>query len=302
MSSAEETAEESDVVVCNNCGVAEVDEIKLKSKDCDGGDLVKYCSDKCMEEHREQHEEECKKRGQELHDNKLFKQPERSHRGECPLCFLPMPLRSKNSSFYSCCSIVVCNGCEHAHYKSNGGQSCPFCREPRADKKESDKRVMNRVKANDPAAMSVMGLKLYYEGDCDTAFRYLTKAAQFGDIEAHYNLGVMYRDGEGVEKDEEKKVYHYEKAAIGGHPYARHNLGCAEHKNGNFDRSVKHYIIAANLGFEDSMKELWKHYSAGNITKEDLESTLRAHKAAIDAMKSRQREAAEKFWIWKDSR
>jgi TPR repeat protein len=112
----------------------------------------------------------------------------------------------------------------------------------------------------------------------------------------------MYRDGEGVEKDEEKKVYHYEKAAIGGHPYARHNLGCAEHKYGNFDRSVKHYIIAANLGFELSMKELWKHYSAGNITKEDLESTLRAHKAAIDAMKSRQREAAEKFWIWKDSR
>jgi hypothetical protein len=55
---------------------------------------------------------------------------------------------------------------------------------------------------------------------------------------------------------------------------------------------VRHFIIAANLGDEGSMKVLWAHYSLGNITKEDLESTLRTHKAAIDAMKSAQREAA----------
>ena len=65
-------------------------------------------------------------------------------------------------------------------------------------------------------------------------------------------------------------------------------------------RAVKHFIIAANLGYEDSMKTLWKHYSAGDITKEELEVTLRTHKAAIDAMKSPQREEAMKFW--KDSR
>ena len=52
------------------------------------------------------------------------------------------------------------------------------------------------------------------------------------------------------------------------------------------------HLFAINFGHEDSMKSLWKHYSAGNITKEDLEATLRAHKAAIDATKSAQREEA----------
>jgi TPR repeat protein len=103
----------------------------------------------------------------------------------------------------------------------------------------------------------------------------------------------MYWRGEGVEKDEEKMVYHWENAAIGGHPRARHNLGCIEEDNGNTERSVKHFIIAANLGYELSMKALWGQYSEGNITKEDLDSTLRTHQAAINAMKSTQRDAAE---------
>ena len=112
-----------------------------------------------------------------------------------------------------------------------------------------------------------------------------------GDADAHYNLAVLYRKG-GVM---ENVVYHCEKAAICGHVQARHNLGAIEEENGNFERAVKHYIIAAKLGYEDSMKMLWKLYSAGNITKEDLESTLRTHKAAIDATKSAQRDAAE---VW----
>lgn len=73
------------VMCCASCGRAEVDDIKLM--DCDGGcDLVKYCSDDCQENHREQHEEECRKRGAELRDRDLFEQPDESHLGECPIC------------------------------------------------------------------------------------------------------------------------------------------------------------------------------------------------------------------------
>ena len=125
------------------------------------------------------------------------------------------------------------------------------------------------------------------------AFEYWTKAAKLEDAKAHYQLGIIYRKGEGVEKDEEKGIYHWEKAAIGGDPTARHNLGAIEEKNGNIERAVKHFIIAANLGSEKSMQMLWKFYSDGRITKEDLESTLRTHKAAIDATKSSQRDVAE---------
>jgi TPR repeat protein len=158
--------------------------------------------------------------------------------------------------------------------------------------------MMKRIKAGDPVAMSKMGIKGYHEGDYDTAYEYWTKASQLGDPEAHHLLGYMYWKGKGVEKDEVKKVHHWEKAAIGGHPTARYNLGCYEGNNGNSERSVKHFIITANLGHEKSMKALWKHYSAGNITKEELDATLRTHHAAINEMKSSQREAAEKVWLW----
>ena len=278
--------------VCANCGVAEVDDIKLM--DCDGCDLVKCCSDKCKQDHREKHEEGCKKRRKELHDNKLFTQPERSHLEECPLCFLPMQLDPTKRSFYSCCSSYICDGCDYSNDMSNGGDRCPFCREPAPkDDKEHEKRIVKRVKANDPAAMCYLGTKRYHEGDHDKAFEYWTKAAELEDMDAHYLLSVVYYKGEGVAKDEEKEVYHWEKAAMGGHPIARHNLAVTEERNDNIDRAVKHFIIAANLGYEKSMKELWRHYSDGNIAKGELETTLRTHKAAIDAMKSPQREAVE---------
>ncbi len=88
-------------------------------------------------------------------------------------------------------------------------------------------------------------------------------------------------------------VNHFEKAAIGGHPTARHGLGRIEGMNGNMERSVKHLVIAAKLGLDESMKALWEYYSAGYITKEDLDATLRTHQAAIVATQSEQRKEAE---------
>ena len=91
----------------------------------------------------------------------------------------------------------------------------------------------------------------------------------------------------------EKAVHHWEVAAIGGHPVARHALALCEEDNGNMERAVKHYIIAANLGYEKSMKTLWAMFKDGDISKEDLAATLRSHQAALDAMKSPERDLAE---------
>ncbi len=281
---------ESDVC-CANCGVAEVDDINLKK--CDGCDPVKYCGDKCTEEHREQHGEDCRKRVKELHDNELFTQPDDSCFGECPLCFLPMPFDVTRTVFKSCCSKLICKGCVHANWKSNGNNNCPFCREPPPDEETRKKSFMKRIKANDPVSMRVMSTKCSSEGNYEKGAEYMIKAAELGDAEAHFRLGIMYWMGlDGVEKDEEKKVYHYEKAAIDGHPFARYNLGCIEERNGNIERAAKHFIIAANIGYEKSMKKLWPLYSAGAITKEELDATLRTHQAAINEMKNPEREAA----------
>src|SRR5210317_187729 len=120
-----------------------------------------------------------------------------------------MPLDTRKSSFYSCCSKVVCEGCVYANLKSNGNFDCPFCREPAPkDDVECIKRKMERIKANDPVAMCEMGTIRYEEGDYDNAVKYWTKAAELGDVIAHYQLADSYHEGDVVEKDEEMAVYH----------------------------------------------------------------------------------------------
>ena len=90
-------------------------------------------------------------------------------------------------------------------------------------------------------------------------------------------------------------MYHAEQAAIAGHPVARHNLGCTEEEHGRMDRAAKHFIIAAKLGFEASLKAVRTCYKDGHVSKEDLEAAFHAYHATIDATKSSQREEAAEF-------
>jgi tetratricopeptide (TPR) repeat protein len=288
------------MMCCASCSRAEVDDVKLKK--CNGGcGLVKYCSDVCRINHREQHEEECKERAAELRDRDLFTQPDESHLGECPICCLPLPINGGNV-FMPCCSKRICKGCHYTNskreFEAGLEQRCAFCREPvsKSDE-EAEKHCMKRIKENnDPAAMNQMGNKHLIEGDHETSLEYLTKAAKLGDVEAHYNLSCFYRTGEGVEKDAEKEVYHLEEAAIGGHHKARHNLGCGEWNNERFERAKKHFIIAANLGYEKSLQALRQLYADGHATKEDYAGALRAYQTAVDETKSAERKVAEAYY------
>ena len=101
-----------ETLCCASCGI--VDDIKLTACDADCK-LVRYCSDKCQREHRPQHKEECKKRVAEMRDVLLFAKPDSSHLGDCPICFLPLPLDRTKSGIMTCCSKVICNGCYYAN-------------------------------------------------------------------------------------------------------------------------------------------------------------------------------------------
>jgi hypothetical protein len=210
---------------CASCGIAEVDDIKLKK--CPACDLVRYCSEKCEQEHLPQHEEVCKKREAELRDEIVFRQPEGAHYGDCPICFLPLPMDTDKSVLMECCSKIICKGCLFANMirqkeeRLNVG-TCPFCRHPPPKtEEEEDRNKMKRVEANDPVALHQMGCERYEEGDYNTAFEFLTKAAELGDVNAHYQLAFMHHAGIGVEKDEKRELHHLEETAIRGHPEAR---------------------------------------------------------------------------------
>ena len=293
MSSVDNIVAEARKMCCASCGIAEVDDVKLK--ECDGCDLVNYCSDACKEDHRSEHEAECKERAAELRDVLLFKQPEGTHDGDCPICCLPLPLGDWKSVVSVCCSKTICDGCAHADnvHRNIRDRKCPFCRHPLSEtEEETNKKRMKRVAANDPIALRRMGVRHFHREDYDGAFKYWTKAAELGDAEAHFNLSVLYSEGKGVEKDEQKDIYHTEEAAIAGHPYARFHLGAYEARNGRVNRAVKHFIIAANLGHDQSITALKDCYRDGDVSKEDFASALRAHHAAVKAMKSPHRDEA----------
>eukprot|EP00985_Skeletonema_marinoi_P031433 scaffold37690_cov128-Skeletonema_marinoi.AAC.11 len=291
-------AKVADVVkCCASCGIAEVDDIKLKN--CDDCDLVRYCSNGCQEDHRLQHEAMCRERAAELRDELLFRQPENSHLGDCPICFLPLPLDTNKYVKYFCCSKLVCKGCSFANimrqFDERSALECPFCRQLYAKSEGEDHRQKKkRCEANDPFALREEGRTHFVDGDYERAFEYWAKAAELGDMDAHCGLSLMYRDGHGVEKDKGKETYHFEEAAIGGHPDARHMLGCNEGENVRLDRAVKHWIIAAKLGDDESIERLKEGFKFGYVRKEDFATALRGHQAAVDATKSPQRELAEK--------
>ena len=211
-----------------------------------------------------------------------------------------MPFDIKKFCMMACCSKVICKGCAFAYQirelEEGLQSSCPFCRES-ADMTDVERKklVMKRIKANDPNAMRYEGAAQYAKGEYRRAFEYYTKAAELGDALSHYNLSCLYRDGKGVEKDEGKKIHHREEAAIGGHVDSRFNLGAYEWNSGQKERAVKHWIIAAKLGDDDSIKQLMGKYREGYVSKEDLDVALRAHKTAVDATKSPQRKAANDF-------
>ena len=299
MSSAAESETTDAMMFCANCGTAGNDGVKLKK--CTACHLVRYCSVKCQKDHRPKHKKECKKRAAELKDEILFKQPEGTHLGDCPICCLPQPIDPEKSDMISCCSKLICFGCTYANMiREIEGRllpKCPFCRTAVPDTdEEMNEQLMKRIEANDPVAMRYIGTERCEKGDYKSAFEYWTKAAALGDALAHYQLSCFYHEGKVVQKDKKKQRHHLTVAAIGGHPLARHNLGCMEGGNGRVDREVKHLIIAAKLGYDKSLERVKILYKGGFVRKEDLDAALRGYQAAIAATKSAQREEAAGFF------
>ncbi len=284
---------------CASCGKAEGDGIQLRT--CTACKSVRYCGVTCQRNHRPQHKKTCKKRAAELRDEILFKQPESSHLGDCLICLLPFSIDEDIAVYHPCCSKVVCKGCVYANATREMDRrlepTCPFCRDV-TETGDAKQKTMKRVQANDPRAMREMAIIRLREGKYAEAVQYYSKAADLGEITAHYFLSLKYKEGGGgFEKDDKKFLFHLEEAAIGGYPEARCGLAKYEETKGRRDRAVKHLIIAANLGYGKSLQSLKELYKRGLVSKEDFAAALRAHKAAVDATKSPQRNEAKRMKI-----
>ena len=69
------------------------------------------------------------------------------------------------------------------------------------------------------------GYQSYLKGDYEAAYAEWQPLAELGDVEAQYNLGVMYDEGAGVNRDLACAADWYRKAAEQGFVDAQTNLG-----------------------------------------------------------------------------
>ena len=293
-------------VCANCCGKERNDSAKLKN--CTACRLVKYCDVDCQRAHRKQHKRACKKRAAELKDERLYGQGhERQEADFCPLCFLAIPFRvADHATMYTCCMKTVCNGCEHAAMKRGLGRSCPFCRAPPPENHaQSLETIRKRVDAKDTAAIYHLGCQ-YYSGELGLkknvprGIELWSKAAELGSTMALFKLGMLNYQGWGVAQDKAKGIHCCELAAMQGHTESRHLLGMDEYINENYDRALRHYLIAAKMGHEESLDAIKEIFAEGRATKAQYAEALKGYQDAMEEMNSSDREEAAKL-RWTDS-
>ena len=287
---------ENDVSACANCGKE-----GINPNICNKCKEATYCNAACKKKHRSKHKKQCERRVAEIHDEALFKKPPPQY-GDCPICFLRLPSVGSGRKYMTCCGKMICSGCCHADVYDNLGniiaeEKCPFCRTPmHTSEEEGVGRLKKRIEVGDSCAFFMMGC--YYSGghfgfpqNRTKALDFFHKAGKFG----YNNIGQAYDYGKGVEMDKKMAKHYYELAAMEGSVLARHNLGAGESKAGNYDRALKHYMIAVRGGITHSVKKIQELYMDGHVAKDHYANALRSHQAYLDEIKSDQREQAVAF-------
>ena len=115
---------------------------------------------------------------------------------------------------------------------------------------------MNNLLKKMMMALLVLGLSFSQMAQADNVphFQETLKAAEQGDTEAQFNLGVMYAKGIGVPQDYAQAVQWYRKAAEQGEIEAQFALGVMYEKGigvpQNMAIAKKWFSRACNSGFK----------------------------------------------------
>ena len=291
------------VVICAACGKeGEEDNMNM----CNKCKMVHYCNVACKKKHKSKHKKKCERRATELHDGELCKEP--PPREECPICFLSLPLDARGSTFKYCCGKYICVGCLFAMTiegikkgKELEEHLCAFCRTPETSSDEEKVRLTKKLMERGNAEAYNKLAVCYNHGsyglpqDWMKAAELWLKAGELGCAEAYCKLGGLYAIGQGVERDEKKAKYYWEIAAIKRDVHARHNIGCFEGEAGNEHRAMKHFLLAANAGYPESLDIVKKGFMDRLVSKDEFEQTLRACHERQAEMKSDARDAAADF-------
>ena len=128
------------------------------------------------------------------------------------------------------------------------------------------------------------GLAAYNQKDYAIAFTFWEPLAKSGNKVAQYNLGVMYKNGQGVPQDYQQAVAWYRKAAEQGYANAQYNLGVM-YDNGqgvaqDYQQAVAWYRKAAEQGDASAQYNLGIMYDNGQGVAQDYKQAAAWYRKA----------------------
>jgi len=119
------------------------------------------------------------------------------------------------------------------------------------------------------------GMAAYISGDYQRAIREWRPLAESGNPIAQYHMGVIYRDGRGVDIDLAEAIRWWKRAANNGHAKAQYELGMAYHRGlgvAHDEKKASEWLeksaILTNVRAQD---ELGNRYYSGRGVPKSLE-------------------------------
>jgi TPR repeat protein len=122
------------------------------------------------------------------------------------------------------------------------------------------------------------GLGLYKQGNYTEAIKWLTKAAEKGDVDAQFGVGMCYVNGQGVTSDHAEGMKWWTMAAEQDHLYAQAHLGQFYLLGVGIEKdptlAAKWLTKAAEKGYAESQYLLGMCYDNGWGVKTDAEMAI----------------------------
>ena len=149
---------------------------------------------------------------------------------------------------------------------------------------DRNKEIMQQVEANDAASIYLL-VDCCYKGlngvqqDQTKVMELYVRAADLSHSKAHCHLGDIYHHGGDSKKDKFRTK-------------AADNLGCMEYKSGKVEQAVSTGASAWH-----SMHSLITLFKKGNVSRDEINTTLTAYKNSCAEMRSEARDDFIQFTI-----
>ncbi|NNP67413.1 tetratricopeptide repeat protein [Acinetobacter sp. Ac_5812] len=133
--------------------------------------------------------------------------------------------------------------------------------------------ILKKIESDNYApAINLLGIMYnngdYVDKDLNKAFLYYKKAADLGNPDAKFNLGQMYFYGEGVKQDYKKSFYWYDESAKQNYDFAKIQLATSYYKGYGVEKNVEKAINVisemAEKGDPDAIYNIRLYYKSMN--------------------------------------